>query len=42
MMMRNEDVSQPIQRHARKCKLSGDAIAAIDDIRQAIRHDDLR
>ena len=40
--MSNEDVSQRIQRYTRKDELAGDTIAAIDDIRDTVRYEDLR
>ena len=39
--MSNEDMSQRIQGDTRKGKLAGNSIAAIDDIRNAVRNDDL-
>ena len=41
VMMSNEDVPQRIQRDTRKDELTGNAIATIDNIRNAVRYDDL-
>src|SRR4051812_7207835 len=42
MLMRHEQVAQRGQWHIRKDKLTGHAVAAVDDIRGVVADDDLR
>src|SRR5262245_12666377 len=41
MMVREENVPESGHRHSSKRELARDAVAAIDDIRRVVRHDDL-